>query len=73
MITGQAIKKSQGLGLEKCIQAVCEHIGWDKPLEQSDDPSIRRGRGIATIMYGTGTGYPTDGAHCFLNLQMDGV
>lgn len=72
MITGQTIKKSQGLGLEKCIQAVCERIGWDKPLEQSDDPSIRRGRGIATIMYGTGTGYPTDGAHCFLNLQMDG-
>ena len=23
-------------------------------------------------MYGTGTGYPNDGAHCFLNLQMDG-
>lgn len=71
-ITGQVMKKSRGLGLETCIRKVCEQIGWDRALRQSTDPFIRRGRGIATIMYGIGTGYPNDGAHCFLNLQMDG-
>ena len=49
MITGQGIKKSRSWA-GKCIQAVCERIGWDV-FRASDDPSIRRGRGIATIMY----------------------
>lgn len=71
-ITGQVMKNSRGLGLKRCIELVCERVGWDRPIRQSEDPVIRRGRGISTFMYGTGTGYPNDGAHCFLNLQMDG-
>ena len=71
-ITGQVMKSSRGLGLKKCIELACQRVRWDQPLKQSTEPAIRRGRGIAVFMYGTGTGYPNDGAHCFLNLQMDG-
>ena len=71
-ITGQVMKSARGLGLRACIEAACERADWNHPIRQSEDPSIRRGRGIAAFLYGTGTGYPNDGAHCFLNLQMDG-
>lgn len=35
-------------------------------------PTSGRGKGVACYMYGTGTGYITDGAHCFVQAQPDG-
>lgn len=70
-IFGQVMLEERGLGLEECIQRVREEIHWDEPLDNSN-PRIRRGKGFACFMYGTGTGMPTDGAHCFVQAQPDG-
>jgi len=70
-IYGQPMLEERGLGLEECIKRVREEINWDKPLDNSN-PRIRRGKGIACFIYGTGTGFPTDGAHCFVQAQPDG-
>ena len=70
-IFGQVMLEERGLGLEECIRRIREEIHWDEPLDNSD-PNIRRGKGFACFLYGTGTGMPTDGAHCFVQAQLDG-
>lgn len=70
-IWGQVMLEERGLGLEECIKRICADETFQSPLDQSD-PRIRRGRGIACFLYGTGTGYPTDGAHCLVQAQPDG-
>lgn len=70
-IWGQVMLEERGLGLEECIKRVCEDETFKAPLDQSD-PRIRRGKGIACFIYGTGTGAPTDGAHCLVQAQPDG-
>lgn len=67
----QVMLEERGLGLEECIRKVREEIRWDTPLDNSD-PRIHRGKGFACFIYGTGTGFPTDGAHCFMQAQPDG-
>ncbi|WP_332900158.1 xanthine dehydrogenase family protein molybdopterin-binding subunit [Haladaptatus sp. CMSO5] len=37
----------KSVGLVECIEAVEEAMEWDKPLEQPDDPALKRGRAIA--------------------------
>ncbi len=71
-IWGQEMLEERGLGIAECLTRVREAIGWDKPLTPSEDPDVRRGKGVACYMYGTGTGYITDGAHCFVQAQPDG-
>lgn len=68
---GQVMLEERGLGLEECIIRVRDEIQWDTPLDNSN-PRIRRGRGIACFMFGTGTGYPNDGANCYVQAQPDG-
>ncbi len=70
-IWGQVMLEERGLGLEECIRRVCQDRIFQTPLDQSD-PRVRRGRGIACFLYGTGTGMPTDGAHCLVQAQPDG-
>ena len=70
-IYDQVMLEERGLGLEECILKAREAIKWDEPLDQSN-PRIRRGKGFACFIYGTGTGFPTDGAHCFVQAQPDG-
>lgn len=70
-IFDQVMMRERGLGIEECIVKARDAIGWDKALDNSNE-KIKRGRGIACFMYGTGTGSPTDGAHCFVQAQPDG-
>lgn len=70
-IWGQVMLEERGLGLEECIRRVCGDKLFQTALDQSN-PGIRRGRGIACFMYGTGTGMPADGAHCLVQAQPDG-
>lgn len=70
-IFDQVMMEERGLGIEECILKARDAIGWNEPLDNSD-VRIKRGRGIACFMYGTGTGAPTDGAHCFVQAQPDG-
>ena len=68
---GQVMLEERGIGLEECIRRVRDEIQWDTPLDNAN-PCIRRGRGIACFVFGTGTGFPVDGAHCFVQAQLDG-
>ena len=70
-IWGQPMMEERGLGLEECIRRVTSDPKFNEPLDNSD-PRIRRGRGIACFMYGTGTGSATDGAHVMVQAQPDG-
>jgi CO/xanthine dehydrogenase Mo-binding subunit len=70
-IFGQVMKKSRGLGLEECIKKVRDKIGWDNPFDR-DDGVIKRGKGFAVFMYGTGVPLLFEGATCYVNLQTDG-
>ncbi len=69
-IYGQVMKESRGLGLEECMDKVRDSIGWDKPLAQSAGP-VKRGRGFAVFMYGTGIPLLFEGASCFAVLNND--
>ena len=71
-IYGQVMKKSRGLGLEECIEKVKEQIGWDQPFDKGSG-TIKRGRGFAVFMYGTGVPLLFEGANCYVNLQLDGT
>lgn len=71
-IWGQEMLEERGLGIAECLTKVRQAIDWDKPLAPSENPDIRRGKGVACFMYGTGTGSATDGAHCFVQAQPDG-
>ena len=70
-IFNQEMREERGMGLEECIQQVRKTIGWDQPHKDSR-PTVKKGRGIACFMYGIGTGFPSDGAHCFAQLKLDG-
>ena len=69
---GARARKERGLGLGECLKKVREKMDWDTPLKQSNDPFIRRGRGIAAYMYGTGGGSKGEGAMVSAQLQPDG-
>ena len=71
-IFGQEMTDAGGLGLEECIDKVTEKFGWDKPFDHGDG-HIKRGRGFATLMYGTGAPNPTESASCYMQLNMDGT
>lgn len=70
-IFGHIMLEDRGLGLEECILRVRDAIHWNDPLDNSN-PHIRRGKGFACYMFGTGTAFPSDGAHCFVQAQSDG-
>ncbi len=69
-ITGQVMKESRGLGLEECMDKVRDSIGWNKPLAQGTG-TVKRGRGFAVFMYGTGIPLLFEGASCFAVLNND--
>lgn len=71
-IFGQVMKESRGLGLGECIEKVATKMEWDKPFDRGAGP-IKRGRGFATFMYGTGIPLLFEGASCFAMLQNDGT
>ena len=72
-ISGQVMKESRGLGLEECMEKVCERIGWHKPFDRGGDSVVKRGRGFGVFMYGTGIPLLFEGASCFAILQTDGT
>ncbi|MDR2077175.1 MAG: xanthine dehydrogenase family protein molybdopterin-binding subunit [Desulfovibrio sp.] len=71
-ITGQVMLESRGLGLGQCIDKVAERFDWDRPLPQPPGP-IKKGRGFAVYMYGSGIPLLFEGANCFAHLQLDGT
>jgi CO/xanthine dehydrogenase Mo-binding subunit len=71
-ITGQVMLESRGLGLEECIDKVAERFGWDKPLPESRGP-VKKGKGFAVYMYGTGIPLLFEGSNCYAHLQLDGT
>ena len=70
-IFGHVMLEDRGLGLEECILRVRDAIHWDQPLDNTN-PKIRRGKGFACYMFGTGTAFTSDAAHCFVQAQPDG-
>jgi CO/xanthine dehydrogenase Mo-binding subunit len=42
--TGSSVKS---VGLLECLEEVADSMEWDEPLEQPEDPSVERGKGIA--------------------------
>lgn len=71
-IFGQTMLESRGLGLGECIERVKEKFDWDKPFDRGAGV-VKRGRGFAVFMYGTGIPLLFEGASCFANLQVDGT
>jgi CO/xanthine dehydrogenase Mo-binding subunit len=71
-ITGQVMLESRGLGLGQCIDEVAESFGWDTPLAKPAGP-LKKGRGFAVYMYGSGIPLLFEGANCFAHLQLDGT
>jgi len=70
-IFGQCVRESGGLGLKDCLTKVREQLSWDTPLENSN-PDIKRGRGVAAYMYGSGTSMPNDNVHAYIEMNLDG-
>ncbi len=70
-VFNQVMMESRGLGLEECLHKVREAMQWDKPLK-NDSHHVKKGRGIACYMYGTGPGGAMDGLTCFAQLGHDG-
>ncbi len=70
-IFGQVMKENRGLGLEECITKVKGRMDWDKSLDQGNGP-VKKGKGIAVFMYGTGIPLLFEGASCYVNLELDG-
>ena len=70
-IFGQCVRESNGMGMRECLLKVREQLNWDTPLDNSD-PVIKRGRGVACYMYGSGNGSATDSAHVYMELNNDG-
>lgn len=69
---GARMHAERGLGLPECLAAVREKMRWDEPLAQPGEPHLRRGRGVAAYMYGTGGGSRGEGAMVGAQLQPDG-
>lgn len=70
-IFSQKMNKNDVSGIRQCIEKVRNALDWDKPLDNSN-PYIKRGRGIACYMYGTGSSFPKDAGHVYLELNLDG-
>ncbi|MDR1777336.1 MAG: xanthine dehydrogenase family protein molybdopterin-binding subunit [Desulfovibrio sp.] len=71
-ITGQVMLESRGLGLGECIEKVAERFGWDKALPAAAGP-VKKGKGFAVYMYGTGIPLLFEGSNCYAHLQLDGT
>lgn len=55
-------------GLPQCLEQGAAAIGWDKPLARGDGKPMRRGRGMATAMQGSGVAsFELGGASIKLN------
>lgn len=55
-------------GLPQCLEQGMAAIGWDQPFERGDGKPIRRGRGMATAMQGSGVAsFELGGASIKLN------
>lgn len=70
-IFSQEMRRNDAEGIRECIERVRKELEWDKPLACSH-PYIKRGRGIACYMYGTGSSFPKDAGHVYLELNLDG-
>ncbi len=69
VIDGMTIHHRQfnSCGLPECLERGAAAIGWGTPLQRADGP-IRRGRGMATTMQGSGVaGFELGGASIKLN------
>jgi len=71
-ITGQVMLESRGLGLGECIDKVTDSFGWNKPLPETQGP-VKKGKGFAVYMYGTGIPLLFEGSNCYAHLQLDGT
>jgi CO/xanthine dehydrogenase Mo-binding subunit len=71
-IFGQVMLESRGLGLEECIAKVKEKMEWDKPFQRGEG-TVKKGRGFAAFIYGTGIPLLFEGASCYATLQIDGT
>ncbi len=61
-------RQFRSCGLPECLEKGAAAIGWDQPLESGDGRPIKRGRGMATAMQGSGVaGFEIGGASIKLN------
>ena len=70
-IFGQKMHKSDEVGLRECILKVRDALSEEYHVK-TKDPSIKRGMGIACYMYGSGSSFPKDAGHAYLELNLDG-
>lgn len=70
-IFGQNMSGKDEAGIRQCILSVREKLDWENPPDNSD-PYRKRGRGIACYMYGTGSSFPKDSGHVYVELNVDG-
>lgn len=47
-------RQFRSCGLPECLEKGASAFGWDRPYERGDGKPIRRGRGMATAMQGSG-------------------
>lgn len=59
-------------GLKECLDRGAELIGWDKPIVPSDNPYIKKGRGVAIIQQGSGLP-GIDSANAEIKMMNDGT
>lgn len=61
-------RQFRSCGLPACLEQGAAAIGWYQPFERGDGKPIRRGRGMATAMQGSGVaGFEIGGASIKLN------
>ncbi|HVB72346.1 MAG TPA: molybdopterin cofactor-binding domain-containing protein [Ktedonobacteraceae bacterium] len=61
-------RQFRSCGLPECLEKGAAAIGWNEPFERGDGSPIRRGRGLAIAMQGSGVaGYEIGGASIKLN------
>ncbi len=61
-------RQFRSCGLPQCLELGAQAFGWDAPFERGDGRPIRRGRGLATAMQGSGVAsFELGGASIKLN------
>ena len=61
-------RQFRSCGLPQCLERGAEAFGWGQPFERGDGKPIRRGRGMATAMQGSGVAsFELGGASIKLN------
>lgn len=61
-------RQFRSCGLPECLEKGAKAIGWSEPLERGDGKPLRRGRGMATAMQGSGVAsFELGGASIKLN------